>query len=250
MKVSLIDYTGAGSPNPARRAANLLLFTKSTRLQMSPALFSEIESKTSDEILAELAAMADTNPGSWEFIDFAFLIQDATRSFTHQLVRTRHASYAQQSLRVVDVSDNGGWTFETGASIVTVSERNSVYTGIMNVIGIGYKKLIELGAKIEDARGILPTNIHTNICVKIDMRNFINLIRKRQSLRVQNEYRNAAELMLIEVQRVYPWFYLFYKNDEAKAYKDLQDLIQDNDKLTPDEKTAMYKKLDIIRREL
>ena len=34
-----------------------------------------------------------------EGIQFHFLIENVSRSFTHQLVRTRHASYAQESLR-------------------------------------------------------------------------------------------------------------------------------------------------------
>ena len=36
MKVTLIDYTGAGTPDPARHAANVLVFTKRTRLEMDP----------------------------------------------------------------------------------------------------------------------------------------------------------------------------------------------------------------------
>lgn len=88
------------------------------------------------------------------------------------------------------------------------------------------------------------------MCMKIDMRNFITLARKRTSGRVQNEYRRVMELSVIEIEKIYPWFHIFYKNDEMKAYKDLIDMIMDNKSLTSDEKTNMYKKIDIIKSGL
>jgi hypothetical protein len=52
------------------------------------------------------------------------------------------------------------------------------------------------------------------------------------------------------VEKVYPWFYLFYKNDAFKARKDLQDLIYENGKLDAEEKVNMVKKLDIMMPDL
>jgi flavin-dependent thymidylate synthase len=245
MKVTLFDYTGAGLASPERYAAHILLYTKSTRLKMTPDLLYDIGTWTDEKINEELKLMANTNPGSWEFIHFSFLIENVTRAFTHQLVRTRHASYAQQSLRVVDMEK---WTYENGPSIV--GENKEIYETTMQVIDLAYKKMKIKGARTEDARGILPTNIHTNINMKIDMRNFINLCRKRTSKRVQDEYRRVVDAMLIEVQRVYPWFYLFYKIDEMQAFKDLSNMIEDAKGLSSEEKVNMYKKLDIIKGEL
>jgi flavin-dependent thymidylate synthase len=247
MKVTLFDYTGADSHDPSRYAANILLFTKSTRLNMTPALMREIEIMKWEEIKSELEKMADTLPSSWEFINFSFLIEGVTRAFTHQLVRTRHASYAQQAMRIVDMSD---FEYATGPSIKGNRLIEGAYKNTMDNSAQCYKFLIESGARTEDARGVLPTNILTNICIKIDMRNFINLVRKRSSLRVQDEYRNILDLMIIEVERVYPWFYIFYKNDEFKAMKDLSDLIWENKNLTSEEKSAMIKKVDILRKEI
>ena len=45
MKVTLIEYTGSGHPDPAKHAMAILAFTKSTRLTMSPGLFAEIMAK-------------------------------------------------------------------------------------------------------------------------------------------------------------------------------------------------------------
>jgi flavin-dependent thymidylate synthase len=248
MKVTLFDYTGAGTAYPERYAAHILIYTKSTRLKMTPDLLDEIGVWSEQRVLDELKIMANTNPGSWEFINFSFLIEGVTRSFTHQLVRTRHASFAQQSLRVVDISKD--FEYVTGPSIANNKLVKGAYDNTMNNTAQCYKHLIEAGVKIEDARGVLPTNILTNINMKIDMRNWIYLIRKRTSLRVQDEYRKVVDQMVISVEKVYPWIYIFIKNDELQAYKDLSNMIEESIGLKPEEKTAMYKKLDIIKGEL
>jgi flavin-dependent thymidylate synthase len=245
--VTLIDYTGAGSLDPARYAANILIYTKSTRLKMDPGLILHIESWPYPKIIEELKLIANTNPGSWEFIYFTFLIEGVSRAFTHQLVRTRTASYAQQTMRTVDMEN---WTYEIGPSIVKDENISQHYIYTMKEIALSYKHLIELGAEIEDARGVLPTNIHTNINMSINMRNWVNLVRKRDSVRVQNEYHKVIDAMIIEVERVYPWIHIFIKNDEMKARKDLQDMIWDNKNLTLEEKTNMIKKLDIMMKDL
>ena len=64
MKVSLINYTGAGTPDPARHAANVLVFTKQTRLAMEPGLLHDIAQWPWPKIEAELQYMASTIP-SW-----------------------------------------------------------------------------------------------------------------------------------------------------------------------------------------
>jgi flavin-dependent thymidylate synthase len=246
MNVTLFDFTGNGHIEPARHAANCLLFTKSTRLNLSPDLWVEIKEESSKEILEELKIMANTNPGSWEFIHFSFLIEGVTRGFTHQLVRTRTASYAQQTMRILKMEK---WKYATGPSIKGNSSKESVYDYAMRNIDSCYQELLERGAASEDARGILPTNILTNICMSINMRNFINLTRKRASLRVQNEYRQVMDSMVIEIEKIYPWFYIFYKNDNVKARNDLQNMINENKNLSSEEKTEMIKKLDIIATE-
>jgi flavin-dependent thymidylate synthase len=247
MMVTLIDYTGYGCFDPARRAANLLIFTKSTRLKMHLDLMEEIQNWSHQKVLEELKYMANTNPGSWEFIHFTFLIEGVSRAFTHQLVRTRTASYSQQSMRVVNMEE---WTYEIGPSITSNEIRSDVYISTMKMIDAAYKTLIDNGANTEDARGVLPTNIHTNIMITINMRNFINMARKRSSIRVMNEHEKVIDAMVIEIERVYPWFYIFYKNDEVQAMRDLQDMINFNDKLSIGEKNDMFKKIDLLKKEL
>lgn len=250
VQISLIDFTGAGNPDPWY-AANVLIFTKQTRLTMSPGLFSEIAAWPSEKKLAELEYIANTIPSSHEFCDYTFLIEGVTRAFTHQLVRTRTASFAQQTMRVLDVSTGRGWEYATGPSIEN-EVLYSMYSNAMDAISEIYKSLIKHGAKIEDARGILPTNILTNIVMKINMRNFVDLVKKRSSPRTQSEYRDVLEQMQYAVKKVHPWINLFIERDADKAIADLQaQFKQLKDRGMSDERhTHMTKLLDQLRAQI
>lgn len=220
MDVKLIDYTGAGAADPARHAANVLVFTKQTRLEMNAGLFEEIEGWPWERIESELSYMANTIPSSWEFVEYKFLITGVTRGFTHQFVRTRTASYAQQTMRVLNVN---GWGYGTGPTVEGFSERKAEYDACMDSIADTYDKLIAMGAKIEDARGVLPTNIHTNLVAKFDLRTMSDTARKRASSRTQGEYRDVMEAMKAEVMRVHPWTKLFFERTFDKAAAELED---------------------------
>ena len=244
MNVQLIDYTGAGYPNDDH-AINILIFTKSTRLEMKPTLMMKIAAMPIDQKLAELDYMSKTIPSSWEFVDYTFLITGVTRAFTHQFVRTRTASYAQQTMRVLNVD---GWTYGTGPTIENDVFLKTVYDTAMEKIGDAYKGLIKNGANIEDARGVLPTNIHTNIVAKMNMRTFVEMARKRASRRTQGEYRDVLDAMKMAVLRVHPWVSLFINRTSDVVIKQLEDEIDSNitDKA---KKTAMFKLLDELRKD-
>jgi thymidylate synthase (FAD) len=241
MRVNLIDYTGCGSPDPARHAANVLVFTKNTRLEMKPGLMNEIAGWPWEKVEAELSYMANTIPSSWEFVSYTFLINDVTRAFTHQFVRTRTGSYAQQTMRVLNVN---GWSYGTGPSLE--GEAKEAYESTMAEIAATYDELVERGAKIEDARGILPTNIHTNIVAKFDLRTLADTARKRASSRTQGEYRDVMDAMLTEVQRVHPWTSMFLGRTFDRSAHELENEVS---KIAPDDQTRikLIKLLDQMR---
>lgn len=222
MDCQLIDYTGCGAPDPARHAANVLVFTKGTRLNMTAGLMAEIEAKPWSDIETELEYMANTIPSSWEFINYTFLINGVTRAFTHQFVRTRTASFAQQTMRVLDVD---GWDYATGPTVSDDVDRQTEYEDAMVQIDNTYRSLIKAGAKIEDARGILPTNILTNIVASFNLRTFSETQRKRASSRTQGEYRNVMQAMRAEVLRIHPWAEMFLNRTFDKAAAELEQAI-------------------------
>jgi thymidylate synthase (FAD) len=243
MNVTLLDYTGAGHADPARYAANLLVFTKQTRLTMEPGLLEEIASWPQERIEEELRYMANTIPSSWEFVTYTFMINDVTRGFTHQFVRTRTGSYAQQTMRVLDVR---GWGYGVGPTVEVSAKRSDIYDSCMRKIAKSYQQLIEAGAKIEDARGVLPTNIHTNIVAKFDLRTLADTMRKRASTRTQGEYRDVMDGMKDAVLKVHPWAALFFDRTFERAAADLERSLLDSD-MDAEKRTHLIKLIDQMR---
>jgi thymidylate synthase (FAD) len=245
MKVSLIDYTGFGSPDPARHAAELLVFTKNTRLKMDPDTMKSVRLMPAFELMEQLEYMARTIPSSWEFVNYTFLITGVTRAFTHQFVRTRTGSYAQQTMRVLDVT---GFTYERGPTIEGNQGALEIYDDTMATIQQAYRELIALGANIEDARGVLPTNIHTNIVAHFNMRTLAEMVTKRSSSRTQGEYREVLDAMKAAVVEVHPWAPLFFNRDINVAAKELEERILYN--IPEGElRTRMIKLIDELRKQ-
>lgn len=239
MKVTLINYT--------QDADALLLFTKNTRLNLSPEVLDHINDWPAVRKTSELAYMAETIPSSWEFVHYAFLVEGVSRAYTHQQVRTRAASYAQQTLRVLDVSKGFQYVY---------TERNLASPEAMQVIDehraatlTAYRKLIDLGQPPEDARGVLPTNIATNIVCGFNLRTLSELSRSRTGGRTQSEYRQVVNAMVDSVLAVHPWAerFLFarYRNyfSELEAFAEQEyggDLLK---------KGALLKIVDKMRKE-
>lgn len=222
MKISLIDFTN--------NAVEILIFTKKTRLSMSQESFFETQRLTTAEKTKELNYIFTTISSCWEFVDYTFLIEGVTRAFTHQLVRHRvGTSFAQQSLRTVnaenfeykklnlEITETEKEETETG-NLSWESYNKNLYNSIMEDIKARYKRLINNGVKTEDARGILPINIKTNITMKINLRAFINMCNSRLCERAQKEFRDVVSLMVYEIQKVHPWIPKKLLLPTCKAY--------------------------------
>lgn len=190
MKVELINYTSD--------ALELLLYTKNTRLQGAQTL-NDIKDWPEEKKLEHLSYMRDTIQSSWEFVNYTFKISEVTRAFTHQLVRTRTGSYAQESQRTVDVRDHGFLLPDAPDELLEMY--SDIVTGSMNY----YSQLIEKGMPVQDARGVLPTNVYTEIIAKFDLRTLHNMALTRLCTRTQGEYQRVFKAMKEAVVAVHPW---------------------------------------------
>lgn len=193
MKVTLISCT--------QDAAALLVFTKQARLGLNVERLDDIKRWHPDKLDAELAYMADTIPSSWEFVDYTFCVEGVSRAYTHQQVRTRTGSYAQQSLRVVNKSDFDYVMPRRELFGMARFWQDKAIAGIKEA----YEQMIGLGVAVEDARGILPTNIATNIVCKFNLRTMSELAASRTGGRTQGEYQAVVGAMCDEVLKVHPW---------------------------------------------
>jgi flavin-dependent thymidylate synthase len=236
-------------------AIELLIFTKNTRLKMGPEGMDDIRSWPREKKMAELKYMSTTIPSSWEFVDLMFVIEGVSRAFTHQLVRTRTASYAQQAMRIVDMT---GFEYHVGPSLKSNPKGMERYGEAMYDISETYRELIDMGVKPEDARGVLPTDILTNICMKINLRNFSDLVKKRMTPRVQDEYAEVLKQMVEAVLKVWPWSLMFIMPRNSDAHAELSRYLKEQlDKEIKEtgksqnetEAWAAMKQLDIIRQE-
>lgn len=193
MNVKLINYT--------QDAAELLIFTKSTRLNLTSELLDQIKAMPHEKKMEELAYMANTIPSSWEFVDYTFAITGVSRAFTHQFVRNRHGSYAQQSLRVVSVESGYEFLMPQRLSATDREVVNAVNKKIIEAYG----QLLASEVAVEDARSILPMNISTNIVAKFNLRTMSELAKSRTGGRTQGEYIAVMSAMADEVIKVHPW---------------------------------------------
>lgn len=197
MKVTLINYTS--------HALETLLYTKDTRLQSENTL-TDIMGWSNDKKLEHLAYMRDTIQSSWEFVDYTFKISGVTRAFTHQLVRTRQGSYAQESQRTVEKHNAEVInTFQPGSAF------HHMYDFSQDVVMAEYHDLLDAGAPQQDARGLLPTNISTSIIAKFDLRTLHNMALLRLCTRTQGEYQRVFKEMVRIVTDIHPWTKDFLK---------------------------------------
>lgn len=213
MQVKLIDHTGFGHPDPLY-AAKLLAYTKNTRLEQGEDGLAKFMAMSWEELEPELDYISKTLRSSWEFVQFTFQIKGVTRAFTHQLVRTRTASYAQQAQRVVDMSSVPTMMPETVAEIEGGAE---IWGGVISSIAEGYQALQAKGIPNQDCRGLLPTNIKTNIIMRTDLRTLADLLGKRKNLRAQGEYADIARMMEAEVMAVMPWAEPFINPERTRT---------------------------------
>ena len=238
MKVTLISYT----PD----AENLLMFTKATRLTMSPGLLDEIRAKSHDEKMAELEYMANTIPSSWEFVDYVFLVEGVSRAYTHQQVRTRQASYAQQTMRVLNMGEFG---YIYSDRIKADPAAMDVVNKCLAMIKQTYNALLDMGHAVEDARGVLPTNIATNIVCKFNLRTFVDLAKSRTGGRTQSEYQQVVNAMVDAVLEVHPWAEKFLFQEGRDYFAEIEEFAQREYGGDLLKKGALLKIVDKMRKE-
>ena len=224
--VTLEDYTGKShNPMVDGRDYDAMLILAQTRLTRLTRRRrdAKLNNISINELMEETVKAANTIRSSWEFIHYTFDIQNVSRGFTHQLVRTRHASFAQQSLRAVYVHDLEGNVLIPPS---IKGEMRDNYLSVIRQIAATYQDMVIRGVPAEDARNLLPIGTQTSIMMKIDLRNLADMVRKRTSGRVQNEYRQVCDLMVERVLEVHPftkWFLNQEYLNDRRAFEAILD---------------------------
>ncbi len=189
MKVKLISAT----PN----ALELLVGTKTTRLRGKNP-----EDMSKDELYEAFQYMLDTIRSPFDFVDYIFDIEGVSKNFTHQLVRTRQGAYQQESSRAVEVNEIvRPKKFDHDVSPHLFEQWEDAVAGAEAY----YKAFLVMGADLQDARGILPSNMATHIKAKFNLRTLSDMAKVRLCVRTQGEYQDVFRLMREEVLAIHPW---------------------------------------------
>ena len=192
MNVKLIGFT----PNPEKIPA---MAAKLTHSKTKPEELDKTSDKELKAMLEQVVSLGHTSV--LEHTNFTFAISDVSRSLTHQLVRHRIASYAQQSQRYVDLKEPN---YVTPPKIAKNKNMKKAYDEIMNNIWKEYNELLEMGIPAEDSRFVLPNAACTNIIVTMNARSLQNFFELRCCQHAQWEIRQCANKMLKEVKKIAP----------------------------------------------
>lgn len=118
-----------------------------------------------------------------------------SRSVTHELVRHRLASYAQESTRYV--------RYKKDMEAIRVPFKNAssleIWIEAMKNAEDSYHRLLENGEKPEIAREVLPLSLKTEIVVTCNFREWRTILKLRGSKHAHPMIRDVAK-------QVYVWF--------------------------------------------
>jgi thymidylate synthase (FAD) len=132
-----------------------------------------------------------------EHASASFRITGASRSFTHQLVRHRLASFSQQSQRYVDET---GFNFVIPDTILADPDAATVFRDFMARAEEAYRELRERGIRKEDARFVLPNALESQIVFSANFRELRTIFHLRLDRSAQWEIRKVCMEMLKMLQ--------------------------------------------------
>ena len=174
---------------------------------MKGNIITDLETvKGKNEPVETVMELEKTNIGGpLEAVDFIFQVEGVPRALTHQMVRTRvGAMYSQESMRFV-AKEGKQFKYDIGPTINEDDQRLMIYMRAMKDLQETYEKLIKSGASTQDARGILPINILTNIGVKYNLKTLMGVAEVRLCTQSQEHWQNIIGGMKEEIYtKVHP----------------------------------------------
>jgi len=124
------------------------------------------------------------------------------RGVSHEIVRHRHFSFAQESTRYVNYNKKGMEFIQPKP--VDVPEMYRLWKDMIYYAEIYYNKMIELGVKPEMARTILPNSLKTEIIVTGNMRQWRHFLKLRTHNTAHPQIREVAVPLLEELKQKLP----------------------------------------------
>jgi len=193
MRVDVIDHTR----DPDRTVA------VAARLCYSPAEIADLGEIMDEEETARMIRMLRErgHMSPLEHASFTVGIEGLSRSASHQLVRSRIASYSQQSQRYIS---QRGFRHVTPPSIKRDPKLEEDFRQHMAESRQLYERLREAGVPREDARFVLPQATASSIVMSKNARAWLEWFEIRMCTRAQWEIRTLAQRILDELHPLAP----------------------------------------------
>ncbi len=164
---------------------------------------SDIQEEDSyDERVVEEAFAGGLNQ-CLEWATVVFEISGVSRGLTHELVRTRKASFAQQSMRHTNMGNaNVRMPEEIANGGITVQNTwlQAIAAGVKS-----YQQLVDLDVPFQDARTVLPIATETYIIAAYPLSEFINTYAYRSCYMFYPEIVGLFRMMKMVLSAKCPW---------------------------------------------
>lgn len=128
------------------------------------------------------------------------------RGVSHEIVRHRIASYSQESTRYCNYNAD-----KFGNELTFIKpyfwnddEKYEIWEATMFHSEKAYMRLIELGAKPQEARSVLPNSLKTEIVVTMNLREWRHFFKLRAAKAAHPQMRQIAVPLLKEFQNIIP----------------------------------------------
>lgn len=139
------------------------------------------------------------------------------RGFTHELVRHRLCAYSQESTRYCNYSAEkfgGHITFiippwvnirpgeysKASRTNAEIGSKDYYWADMVAYSELTYQRLTEFGCKPEEARGVLPIDLKTEIVCTANIREWRHILKLRTSNRAHPQMRELMIPLLTEFQ--------------------------------------------------
>lgn len=142
----------------------------------------EIEGWEVEKFWDELGATKLKAP--LEMANTVWLIEDVTRSFTHQIVRYRTASVVQESLRF-SIQDGYKAVVMVPETVLRDPVQMENFCEATEAAFEEYQYMIGIGIPVQDARSVLPHGTCTRLFFGVDVRTLVHIYDQRMCCQAQ-----------------------------------------------------------------
>lgn len=144
------------------------------------------------------------------------------RGVSHELVRHRLASFAQESTRYCNYGSLG-LTF-VKPSAVSVPVLKSIWTNAMQIASNAYLSMLDLGCPPQQARAVLPNSLATSLVVTANLREWRTIFSLRCAPDAHSDMRYIMLQTLEKMYNLFPPVFediykQYFKDDEADEAK-------------------------------